>query len=123
MPRHFVHYHKVSVREGIDTETYLQFMGADIKSETSKRCKHCRILFYINKNFKKHDSICDICYDMLDDGRDSSGLHIVWTENQKFRIFTDIYRYSVQRLMQIEQPKNKAGFLDLRHKYKGQYSI
>ena len=46
MPRHFVHNHRVSVKEGIDTETYLQFMGVDIKSETSKRCKHCRILFY-----------------------------------------------------------------------------
>ena len=68
MQRHFVHYHRVSVREeGIDTETYLQFMGADIKSETSKRWKHCHILFYINKNFKKHDSICDICCNMLDD--------------------------------------------------------
>ena len=118
MPRHFVHYHRVSVREGIDTETYLPFMRMDIKSETSKTCKHCRILFYIKKNFKKHDSICDICYDMLDDDRDSGGLHIVWTENQKFRIFTNIYQYSAQRLMQIEQPKNIAGFLDLRHKHK-----
>ena len=51
MLRHLIHYHRVSVREGIDTEAYLPFMGADIKSETSKRCKHCRILFYINKNF------------------------------------------------------------------------
>ena len=118
MPRHFVHYHRVSVREGIDTETYLPFMRTDIKSETSKTCKHCCILFYIKKNFKKHDSICDICYDMLDDDRDSGGLHIVWTENQQFRIFTNIYQYSAQRLMQIEQPKNIAGFLDLRHKHK-----
>ena len=98
-------------------------MDAEIKSETSKSCKHCCILFYIKKIFKKHDSICDICYDMLDDDRDSSGLHIVWTENQKFRNFANIYQYSVQRLMQIEQPKNIAGFLDLRHKYKGQYSV
>ena len=105
MPRHFVHYHRVSVREGIDTETYLPLMSADIKSETSKRCKNCCILFYINKNFEKHGSICDIYYDMLDDDSDSGGLHIVWTENKKFRIFTNIYQYSAQRLMQIEQLK------------------
>ena len=47
---------------------------------------------------------------MLDDDRDSSGLHIVSTENKKFRNFTNIYQYSAQRLMQIEQPKNIAGF-------------
>ena len=81
------------------------------------------VYYSINKNFKKHDSICDICYNMLDDDRDSGGLHIAWTENQKFRIFTNIYQYLAQRLMQIEQPKNIAGFLDLRHKYKGQYSV
>ena len=51
MLRHFIHYHRVSVREGTDTGTCLPFMGADIKSENSKRCKRCRILFYINKNF------------------------------------------------------------------------
>ena len=94
MPRHLVHYHRVLVREGIDTETCLPFMSVAIKSETSKRCKHCHMLFYINKNFKKRDRICDICYDMLDDNRDSGGLLIVWTENQKFRIFTNIYQYS-----------------------------
>ena len=76
MPSHFVHYHRVSVREGIDTETYLPFMSADIKSETSKRCKHCCILFYNNK---KHDRICDICYDMLNDDRDSGGLHTIFS--------------------------------------------
>ena len=81
MPRHFVHYHRVSVREGIDTGTYLPFMSVDIKSETSRRRKHSCILFYINKTFKKYGIICDICYDMLDGDRDSGGLHIVWTEN------------------------------------------
>ena len=60
---------------------------------------------------------------MLDDDRDSGGLHIVWTEKQKFRIFTNIYQYSAQRSMQIEKPKNVAGFLDLRRKYKVQYSV
>ena len=32
MPRHFVHYHSVSVREGTDTETYIPFMSGYIKS-------------------------------------------------------------------------------------------
>ena len=27
------------------------------------------------------------------------------------------------KIRQIEQPKNVAGFFDLRHKYKGQYSV
>ena len=69
MPRHFVHYPRVSVSEGIDTETYKPHIDTNINPKISQRCKKCWVLFYIDKNFKKHTSICHICYNMLDDER------------------------------------------------------
>ena len=58
MPKYFAKYHRVSVLEGIDTETDMPFIGAEVNSDISQRCKECRILLYINKAFKKHGKIC-----------------------------------------------------------------
>ena len=66
----------------------MPFTGADVDSEISQKCKKCCVLLYINKNFKKNKKIWDICCDMLDDVRETGAIHIAWTENQKFRVFT-----------------------------------
>ena len=84
MPKYFVKYHRVSVSEGIETETDMPFIGADVNSNISQRCKQCRVLLYINKAFKKDGKICNICYDLLNDERESGSIQIAWTENQKF---------------------------------------
>ena len=123
MPKFFVHYHRVSVSEGIDTETDLPFIGADIYSNIYQRCKKCCVLLYISKNFKKHQKVCNICCDMLDNERESGAIHFVWTENQKFRVFTNVYLQSARNLMEREQPKSVSGYLDLNGKYSGQYSV
>ena len=44
MPKYFVHYYRFSVSEGIDTETDMPFIGADIDSTISERCKKCCVL-------------------------------------------------------------------------------
>ena len=50
-------------------------------------------------------------------------IHIVWTENQKFRVSTNIYLQSARNLMEREQPKAILGYLDLNGKCRGQYSV
>ena len=82
MSKHFIHYHRVSVSEGIDTETYKPHIDTNINPKVSQRCRKCWVLLYIDQNFKKHMSICDICYNTLDDERESGAIHIVWTENK-----------------------------------------
>ena len=84
MPKYFVQYHRVSVSEGIDTETDMLFIGAEVNSDISQRCKKCQVLLYINKAFKKDKKICNICYDLLNDEHESGSIQIVWTENLKF---------------------------------------
>lgn len=91
MPKYFVQYHRVSTSEGIDRETYVPYIGSDIESKISERCEKCNVLLYLTKNFKKDKKMCDICYDMLDNEQESGSVHIVWTENQKFRVFRNIY--------------------------------
>ena len=60
---------------------------------------------------------------MLDDERESGAIHIIWTENKKFRVFTNIYHNSAIMLMQNKEPTTVAGYLDLKEKYYGQYSV
>ena len=50
-------------------------------------------------------------------------IHIVWTENQKFSVSTNIYLQSARNLMEREQPKAILGYLDLNGKCSGQYSV
>ena len=84
MPKYFVQYHRVSVSEGTDTETDVPFIAAEVNSDISQRYKKCQVLLYIIKAFKKHEKICNICYDLLNNKRESGSIQIVWTENQKF---------------------------------------
>ena len=67
----------------MDTETYKPDIDTNINSKIFQRRKKCWVLFYIDRKFKKHMSICDICYDILDDERESGTKHIIWTENKK----------------------------------------
>ena len=50
-------------------------------------------------------------------------IDIVWTENLKFRVFTNIYLQSARNLMKKEQLRAVAGYLDLNGKYSGQYPV
>ena len=100
MPKYFVKYHRVSVSEGIETETDMPFIGADVNSNISQRCKQCWVLLYINKAFKKDGKICNICYDLLNDERESGSIQIAWTENQKFWVFTNVYPPCARKLIE-----------------------
>ena len=60
---------------------------------------------------------------MLDDERESGTIHIIWTENQKFRVCTNIYHNSAMMLIQKEQLTTVTSYLNFKGKYYGQYSI
>ena len=77
MPKYFVQYHRVSVSEGIDTETDMPFIGSEIDSDISQRWKKCWVLLYIDKAFKKDEKICNICYDLLSHECESGYIQIV----------------------------------------------
>ena len=48
MPKPFCYYYDgVSIKEGIDTDIYMPYIGADVDSEISKKCRQCCALFYI----------------------------------------------------------------------------
>ena len=87
MPNYFVQYHRVSVSEGIDTETDISVIGAEVNSDISQRCKQCWVLLYINKSFKKDQKKCNICYDLLNDERESGSIQIVQTWKSKILHF------------------------------------
>ena len=123
MPKYFVQYHRVSVSKGIDTETNTHSIGSKVASKISQRCKKCLVLLYINKAFKKDKQICNTCYYILRSEHESGSMQIVWTENQKFWVFTNLFPSCARRLMGKEQPITESGYLDLNGKYSGQYTV
>ena len=78
---------------------------------------------YINKAFKKDKKICIICYDLLNDERESGSIQIVWTENQKFLVFRNVYPPFTRKLIEKEQSTTASGYLDLNGKYREQYTV
>ena len=123
MPKYFAKYHRVSVLEGIDTETDMPFIGAEVNSDISQRCKQCWVLLYINKVFKKDKKISNICYDLLNDECESGSIQIVWNENKKFLVFTNVYPPCARKLIEKEQSTTVSSYLDLNGKYRGQYTV
>ena len=43
---------------------------------------------------------------------DNPKIHIIWTENQKYRVFSNFYHAFLDRLFRCENIKNKCGKID-----------
>ena len=96
MPKYFVQYHRVSVSEEIDTETDTSVIGAEVNSDISQRCKQCWVLLYINKSFKKDQKKCNICYDLLNDERESGSIQNCTDMKIKNSAFLQMFIHLVQ---------------------------
>ena len=89
-------------------------IGADIDSNISQRWKKCFVLLYISKNFKKHKKVCNICCYMLDNELESGPtpiVYIFWTENQKFRVFRNVYLQNARNLMELRTTESSVRLL------------
>ena len=72
-------------------------IGVNVDSNISQRCKKCSVLLYISKNFKKHQKICNICCDMLDNEREWA-LYILFGLKIKNLGFPQTFIFKVQEI-------------------------
>ena len=55
-------------------------------------------------------NVCDYCMELLEnEDQDNPRLHIIWTENKKYRVFSNFYRAFLDRVFRHENIKNKCG--------------
>ena len=67
-------------------------MLGNYNKEIYQKCTNGHCVIEIKKGFKENAFICNICYKLIQDGNKSNPeIHIIWTENQKYRIFTNFY--------------------------------
>ena len=62
------------------------------------------------KVFKEDASICNMCFKLLQNqDKINPQIHIIWTENQKYRVFTNFHRSFLDNLFRKENIKDKCG--------------
>ena len=81
-------------------------MLGQYNKEVYRECHHCKCVIEIEKEF-----ICNMCLKRLDKNDEtSSRIHIIWTENLKFRVFSNLHRcYLLDKIFRNENIKDKIG--------------
>ena len=80
----------------------------------------CTIL--VEKNFNKDDTVFDICFKILADIIESGKMFVIWVENVKFRVYTNLFQHQAKTVFDRERPKNRYGHIDL-NKHKAIFSF
>ena len=78
--------------------------------EVYQRCRYCCCVIEIKKAFKEDASTCNICFKLLQNqDKTNPQIHIIWTENQKYRVFTNFHRSFLDNLFRKENIRDKSG--------------
>ena len=112
----FLVYSGLSTKEGLFTDTTVK--DQDIRfgkynKNLHRECEWCYQVFEIEKAFKENEFKCNECYKLLqmEDIREviSPKIYIFYTENQEYRICTNIDRYFAEAIFREENVKDRKG--------------
>ena len=67
----------------------------------------------MKKAFKEDKDTCNLCVKLLQN-RDEINykIYIIWSNNQKYRVFTNLYRSFLDRIFINKNIKNKSGEIE-----------
>ena len=110
----FIHYRRVSVNDGLNIElSTSDLLLGKFNKEIFQSCTFCHCESEIKKAFTKNCYICDCCMTLFyNEDQDEPKIHIIWTENQKYRVFSNFYRSFIERVFRYENIKHKYGKID-----------
>ena len=110
----FIHYCRVSVKDGLNIElSTSNLLLEKFNREIFQSYTFCHCVREIKKVFTKNCRICDSCMSLLEnEDQDNPKIHIIWRENQKYRVFSNFYCDFLDRLFRCENIKNKCGKID-----------
>ena len=75
-----------------------------------KKCGHCRQVIEIKKNVKEDTDTCDVCFKLLQkEVKMNTFIHIIWKENTKYRVFSDLHHIYVDKIFRRESILGKSG--------------
>ena len=85
-------------------------MLGNYDKEVYQKCKYCHCVIEMKKAFKENAFICNMCFKLLQNqDKINPQINIIWTENQKYRVFTNFHRSFLDNLFRRENIKDKCG--------------
>ena len=107
--KYFIYYSRVSLKEGLNMESNTSALMLDkYNKEVYRRCRYCCCVIEIKKGFKEDSSVCNMCFKLQNQDKINPQIHIIWTENRKYRVFTNFHRSFLDNMFRIEN-KYKCG--------------
>ena len=107
----FLYYSHISVSEGLNTELKTSELCLErYDKEIYKKCGHCRQVIQIKKNFKEDTDTCDVYFKLLQkEDKMNTFIHIIWKENTKDRVFSELHCIYVDKIFRREPILGKSG--------------
>ena len=114
-----MYFNFIESLEGIDYSE-----RQDVVSSTelkSKQCITCRYYYYVKKNFKYKENVCDGCYHCIIYENDNKNLifRVVTVKKGTFRTVSSYFFKEIEDILENEDIKRKFGWLykeDLKQK-------
>ena len=108
--KYYIYYHRISIQEGLNTEINTsELMLGNYDKKIYQKYKYCHCVIQIKKGFKENAFICNVCFKLLQyHDKSNPQIHIIWTENQKYRVFTNLYWSFLDNLFRRENIKHKC---------------
>ena len=109
--KYFIYYCRISVKKGLNTDLKTsELMLGKYDKEVYQKCQYCHQVIKIKKGFKKNAFICNMCFKLLQNmDKINPQIHVIQTENQKYRVFTNFDRSYVDRIFRYENIKDNYG--------------
>ena len=109
--KYYIYYHGVSTQEGLSINLNTsELMLGKYNRKIYQKCKYCHSVIEIKNDFKENAFICNVCFKLLQNhDKSNPEIHIMWTENQKYRVFTNLYRSCLDIVFRRENIKDKCG--------------
>ena len=109
--KYYIYYHHGNTQEGLNIDLNTsELMLGNYNKEFYQKCTYFHCVIEIEKAFKENALICNICYKLIQNASNTNPqIHIIWTENQKYRVFTNFYRSFLDKVFRRENIKDKCG--------------
>ena len=109
-----MYYCRVNVSEGLNTEpSTSELMLGEYNKEVYQKYRYRHCVIEIKKAFKEKEDTCNMCLKLLkNEDKDKLQIYIIWTENKKYKVFTNFHLSFVDRVFRYENIKDKFGEID-----------
>ena len=108
---YFIYYWCISVKEGLNADLKTsELMLGKYDKDVYQKCQYCHQVIETKKGFKENAFICNMSFKLLQNvDKINPQIHVIWTENQKYRFFTNFHCSYVDRIFTYENIKDKYG--------------